>query len=115
MDVSIRPPGPPRRRRLRGAQDGARPRLHDRRHGVMGREVSLDLAADATARGRLCAFLRSVAGAGRATITAIAPLRGGAIQENWSLDIELEGGTLAGRHAVVLRTDAPSRVAASHL
>jgi len=76
--------------------------------------MSLDLAADGAARERLCAFLTSAAGALRATITAIAPLRGGAIQENWSLDIELEGGTLAGRHALVLRTDAPSRVAASH-
>jgi len=74
----------------------------------------LDLAADAAARERLCAFLASAAGAARATILAIAPLRGGAIQENWSLDLALEGGAHAGRHALVLRTDAPSRVAASH-
>ncbi len=76
--------------------------------------MTVDLAADAAARERLCRFLAAAAGAGRATIAGIAPLRGGAIQENWAVDIELEGGALAGRHALVLRTDAPSRVAASH-
>jgi aminoglycoside phosphotransferase (APT) family kinase protein len=76
--------------------------------------MTIELAADAAARERLCRFLASAAGAGRAAIAGIAPLRGGAIQENWSLDIDLEGGALAGRHALVLRTDAPSRVAASH-
>ena len=76
--------------------------------------MTIDLAADAAARERLCRFLAAAGGADRAAITAISPLRGGAIQENWSLDIDLEGGASAGRHAVVLRTDAPSRVAASH-
>lgn len=76
--------------------------------------MTIDLAADAAAQERLCAFLASAAGANRAAIAALAPLRGGAIQENWSIDIELDGGGLAGAHALVLRTDAPSRVAASH-
>jgi len=40
-------------------------------------------------------------------------LPGGAIQDNWTLDLEVEGGTWAGRHALVLRTDAPSTVATS--
>ena len=40
-------------------------------------------------------------------------LPGGAIQETWSLDVEIEGGTWRGRHALVLRSDAPSSVAAS--
>jgi len=76
--------------------------------------MTLDLAADAAAQERLCRFVAASAGARRAAIAAIAPLRGGAIQENWSVDIELEGGAAACRHALVLRTDAPSRVAASH-
>lgn len=75
--------------------------------------MTIDLAADRAARERLCRFVAAAAGAGRATIASIAPLRGGAIQENWSVDIELEGGPSTGRHALVLRTDAPSRVAAS--
>ena len=53
--------------------------------------------------------MAAAAGARRATIASLAPLRGGAIQENWSVDIDLEGGASAGRHALVLRTDAPSR------
>jgi aminoglycoside phosphotransferase (APT) family kinase protein len=76
--------------------------------------MTVDLAADAAAQERLCRFLASAAGAGPATIAGIAPLRGGAIQENWAVNIELAGGALAGHHALVLRTDAASRVAASH-
>jgi aminoglycoside phosphotransferase (APT) family kinase protein len=76
--------------------------------------MTSDLVADAAAQERLSRFVAAAAGAGQATIAAIAPLRGGAIQENWSVDIELEGGAKPGRHALVLRTDAPSRVAASH-
>jgi aminoglycoside phosphotransferase (APT) family kinase protein len=76
--------------------------------------MTIDLAADAAAQERLCRFVAAAAGARRATLANIAPLRGGAIQENWSVDIELEGGASSGRHALVLRTDAPSRVAASH-
>ncbi len=76
--------------------------------------MTIDLAADGAAQERLCRFVAAAAGATRATIVSIAPLRGGAIQENWAVDIEMEGGAGAGRHALVLRTDAPSRVAASH-
>jgi aminoglycoside phosphotransferase (APT) family kinase protein len=76
--------------------------------------VTRDLAADAAAQERLARFVAAAAGARRATIASLAPLRGGAIQENWAVDIELEGGATAGRHALVLRTDAPSCVAASH-
>jgi aminoglycoside phosphotransferase (APT) family kinase protein len=76
--------------------------------------MTLDLAADTAAQERLTRFVAAAAGARHATIANLAPLRGGAIQENWSVDIELEGGASSGRHALVLRTDAPSRVAASH-
>jgi aminoglycoside phosphotransferase (APT) family kinase protein len=76
--------------------------------------MTIVLAADEAAQERLCRFVAAVAGARRATIGSFAPLRGGAIQENWSVDIDLEGGGSAGRHALVLRTDAASRVAASH-
>lgn len=40
-------------------------------------------------------------------------LAGGAIQENLALDLKIEGGDRPGRHALVLRTDATSRVAES--
>jgi aminoglycoside phosphotransferase (APT) family kinase protein len=76
--------------------------------------MTIDLAANRAAQERLGRFMAAATGAARATVASIAPLRGGAIQENWSLDIELEGGARPGRHALVLRTDAPSRLAASH-
>ena len=76
--------------------------------------MSIDLAVDAAAQERLARFVAAAAGARRATVASLVPLRGGAIQENWSVDIELEGGASSGRQAMVLRTDAPSRVAASH-
>jgi aminoglycoside phosphotransferase (APT) family kinase protein len=40
-------------------------------------------------------------------------LPGGAIQENWMLNVSIEGGTWNGAHEWVLRTDARSSVAAS--
>jgi aminoglycoside phosphotransferase (APT) family kinase protein len=72
------------------------------------------LTADKAAQERLCHFIATAAGAREAAIATIAPLRGGAIQENWAVDVDLDGGDMAGRHALVLRADAPSRVAASH-
>jgi aminoglycoside phosphotransferase (APT) family kinase protein len=76
--------------------------------------MTIDLAADAGARERLGRFLEAASGAARATLGGIFPLRGGAIQENWGIDVELHGGAMSGRHALVLRADAASRVAASH-
>jgi len=40
-------------------------------------------------------------------------LSGGAIQENWALDAEVEGGAQAGRQRWVLRTDSTSSVSVS--
>jgi aminoglycoside phosphotransferase (APT) family kinase protein len=40
-------------------------------------------------------------------------LGGGAIQENWALDLELEGGSHPGKHRLVLRTDAATGVVES--
>ncbi len=56
-------------------------------------------------------------GAAQADAVAIAearPLSGGAIQENWLLEVDVQGGPFAGRQEFVLRTDAPSGVAVSH-
>ena len=41
-------------------------------------------------------------------------LSGGAIQENWALDAQFSSGPLAGRHELVVRTDAPASVSVSH-
>ena len=50
---------------------------------------------------------------GDVRVESARPLSGGAVQENWALDVTGEGGALDGEHALVLRTDAPARMAAS--
>lgn len=58
-------------------------------------------------------FLAGVCDCDRLEILGIRPLKGGAVQENFALDIAAEGGRDAGRHALVLRTDAASQVQTS--
>lgn len=55
-------------------------------------------------------FLAAASGAGAVEITDLAPLRGGAIQENWSVCAHFSGGLLAGAQQLVLRTAAPTGV-----
>src|SRR6266702_3560496 len=72
-----------------------------------------DDIAGAEARGRLAAFVCDALAAAAVEVTALAPLRGGAIQENWAVDLAIEGGQRPGRHALVLRRDAASTVGES--
>lgn len=58
-------------------------------------------------------WLAAAAGAASARITAMSRLSGGAIQENWLLDVTLDGGRLAGARQWVLRTDAASTISTS--
>ena len=60
--------------------------------------------------GRLAAFIREKAGADSVAIANERRLAGGAIQENRALDAEIAGGPFAGRHKLVLRTEAKSSV-----
>ncbi|MDY7226569.1 phosphotransferase family protein [Hyalangium rubrum] len=64
-------------------------------------------------RGALAAWLAAQAEAKEAEIIALARLSGGAIQENWGLEVAFTGGRWGGRQALVVRTDAPSGVAVS--
>src|SRR6266403_2403903 len=61
----------------------------------------------------LARFLAEASGANAVEVAGLAPLRGGAIQENWALDAHFSGGLLAGDQRLVLRTAAPTGVAAS--
>lgn len=61
----------------------------------------------------LSQWLRREARAEDVRITRHERLPGGAIQENASLDVEVTGGPWGGHHALVLRSDAPTGVAAS--
>lgn len=64
-------------------------------------------------QANLARFLAEAAEAKSAQLLAAKPLSGGAVQENWSLDVSFVGGSLAGRQGLVLRTDAPTGVSAS--
>ena len=64
-------------------------------------------------KNALEAFVRQASGAEAVEVRSTRTLAGGAIQENWLVEIEARGGTLDGRHELVLRTDAPSGVAVS--
>src|SRR3954462_4902984 len=62
---------------------------------------------------RLARFLAEASGARHVGVSRLELLAGGAIQENWSFEAEFAGGTCAGRHSLVLRTDAATGVASS--
>jgi len=64
-------------------------------------------------RAALARFLAFASAARTVEITALSPLRGGALQENWGLDARFSGGALDGEQRLVLRTSAATGVAAS--
>ncbi|WP_313024363.1 phosphotransferase [Pseudomonas lopnurensis] len=53
-------------------------------------------------------FVRTHSAAQRVQVERLQRLGGGAIQENYALDLLIEGGPHAGKQAWVLRTDSPS-------
>ena len=75
--------------------------------------VALAEARLAETKAPLQAFLAQAAGAGHAEIREARPLTGGAIQENWLLEVDFSDGPERGRRELVLRTDSSSGVAVS--
>lgn len=65
-------------------------------------------------RARLTRWLANATMAASLTIGASKRLSGGAIQQNWALDVSVLGGAFAGAQHWVLRTDNPSAVSVSH-
>ncbi len=61
----------------------------------------------------LAEFLKAQTGAAAVEFARIELLSGGAIQENWGVDANFEGGPLPGAQRLVLRTDASTRVPSS--
>lgn len=59
-------------------------------------------------------WLEGELGANHIRLTDIALMAGGAVQQNWSLTAEVDGGRRSGRHAWVLRTDAAAPLTMSH-
>ena len=62
----------------------------------------------------LAGWLRHELPADRVTISAIEKLAGGAIQENWLINLEIGGGVWAGTRRWILRTGAPTGLSLSH-
>lgn len=61
----------------------------------------------------LADYLRRECRAQSIEILEFSRLTGGAIQDNHALTVRMAGGTHAGEHRFVVRSDAPSRIAAS--
>jgi len=62
---------------------------------------------------KLAAWLAGALGARRVVFAEAALLSGGAVQENWKLVADVEGGPREGRQTWVLRTDAVARISLS--
>jgi len=81
--------------------------------GSQRSELLREAGAERDHRAALARFLAAASGAAEVEVSGLAPLRGGAIQENWAVDARFFGGLLAGDQRLVLRTAAPTGVAAS--
>ncbi len=64
-------------------------------------------------RTALAEFIAGQAGGKVVALEFGGKLGGGAIQENWALNVEIADGSHRGRHGLVLRTDAATGVAES--
>lgn len=81
------------------------------RHLQSGDNTDMLIPAPDTAA--VARFLREACAAREVAIAPMTLLSGGAIQQNWGMDVAIQGGVHAGAHAWVLRTDAPATVASS--
>ena len=72
-----------------------------------------DARIDASVGSDIVRWLRGETAAENVRVATFERLPGGAIQDNWTLDVEIDGGAWHGRHGFVLRTDALSGVSAS--
>ena len=70
--------------------------------------------ADEDRRSALAGWLAKAAAATNASVVDAVRLGGGAIHENWRLDVEFEGGPHAGAEAFVLRAEGDTTLAESH-
>jgi aminoglycoside phosphotransferase (APT) family kinase protein len=61
----------------------------------------------------LAQFLKTESGAAAVEISRLELLGGGAIQENWGVDVGFDGGRLSGIQRLVLRTNASTGVPSS--
>lgn len=71
------------------------------------------MSPDDALRGRIARCVAQASGARSISVGELRRLGGGAIQDNYALDLEIGDGPQAGRYELVARLDAPARVEAS--
>lgn len=71
------------------------------------------MTSDEATQDRLAEFIRRESGAERTSVVRLERMSGGAVQQNWALDVENIGGCHPGARRWVLRIDAPAVVAES--
>ena len=79
----------------------------------MTKEDTLGDTVETPATTALARWLARATRAQDVRVSRYERLPGGAIQDNFLLDVDIRGGPWQGEHAFVLRTDAPTGVAAS--
>ena len=65
---------------------------------------------DASTRARLAQFIAHASGARSTDVDHLERMSGGAVQQNWALDVRNAGGGFPGEQRWVLRMDAPAAV-----
>ena len=81
---------------------------------ITGNGADIGMTSLAEDCGLVLAWLQTRTGADRLDCLRFEKLSGGAIQENWLLQLQITGGAHDGHQSWVLRTDAASRVAVSN-
>ncbi len=71
------------------------------------------MGIEQTSYEKLAEFIADKSQANSVKVNSISRLSGGAIQENYAVDVNIKGGDWDGKHAWVIRTDAPSSVQVS--
>ena len=79
----------------------------------MGERVVSAVTNDIIAQ-KVAGFVAEQTGARDVSVREFQRLSGGTIQDNFALELIIEGGSHAGNQSLVLRTDAPSSVSVSH-
>jgi len=81
---------------------------------ITGNGADIGMTSLAEDCGPVLAWLQTRTGADRLDCLRVEKLSGGAIQENWLLQLRITGGAHDGHQSWVLRTDAASSVAVSN-
>lgn len=80
---------------------------------ISGAGVEMTASPESHKVEALAGYLKDCLQAERLTVESFSRLSGGAIQDNFGITVVCRGGPNEGRHALAVRSDAPSKVAVS--